>query len=123
MKLTAKKLKQLIREELEEAYRNKYGRPSSKKSPMSGPYDPDVYMRRDPDFKPTNYGDYQPPSDEEAMESHGKAMADAIANIQKQFGLGSVTMKVSGEKAEDIVKAIKKVDSNASVELEGSKEK
>ena len=124
MKLTAKKLKQLIREELQEAHMGPYGpKGGPRDSEITKPLDPDVYMRRDPNFKPSPVGDYKHPSDEEAMESHGKAMADAIASIQKQFGLGTFTMKVSGEKAEDIVDAIKKADSNASVELEGPKEK
>ena len=122
MKLTAKKLKQLVKEELHEAFRDKYGQPKSFNMTQDRMAD-DLYMRTDPNFKPSPDGDYEHPSDEEAMESHGKAMANAIASIQKQFGLGSVTMKVSGEKAEDIVKAIKKVDSNASVEVEGPKEK
>ena len=123
MKLTAKKLKQLIREELQEAHMGPYGPKGGPRDPdMTKPLDPDVYMRRDPKFKPSPDGDYEHPSDEEAMESHGKAMADAIASIQKQFGLESFTMKVSGEKAEDIVNAIKKVDSDASVELENPEE-
>lgn len=120
MKLTIKKLKQLIKEELEEAQMGPYGpKGGPRDSEITEPLDPDVYMRRKRNFKPTNYGDYEPPSDEEDMESHGKAMAAALANIQKQFGQESVTMKVSGEKAKDIVDAIKKVDSNVSVEVEG----
>ena len=122
MKLTAKKLKQLIKEELQEAFRDKYGQPKSPnmvKDRMAR----DIYHRTNPELKRSYDGDYQHPSDEEAMESHGKAMADAIASIQKQFGLGSFTMKVGGEIAGDIVDAIKKADSNASVELEDPKER
>ena len=123
MKLTTKKLKQLIKEELEEAYRDKFGKPTFR-GKSNPPMHHDLYMRTDPNYKPAPGGDdYEHPSDEEAMESHGRAMANAIASIQKQFGLGTFTMKVSGEKAEDIVDAIKKADSNASVELEGPKEK
>jgi len=116
MKLTAKKLKQLIREELQEAHMGPYGpKGGPRDSEITKPLDPDVYMRRDPNFKPSPVGDYKHPSDEEAMESHGKAMADAIASIQKQFGLGTFTMKVSGEKAEEIVDAIKAVNADAPV--------
>ena len=78
MKLTAKKLKQLIKEELKEAYRNKYGRPNSRKSPMSGPYDPDVYMRRDPNFKPSPIGDYKHDPDFDEAEAQAKALLAVI---------------------------------------------
>ena len=124
MKLTAKKLKQLIVEELQEAQMGPFGPKGGPRDPeITAPLDRDIYMRRDPNFKPSPAGDYEHPSDEEAMESHGRAMASAIASIQKQFGLDSFTMKVSGEKAGDIVDAIKKADSDASVELEGPKER
>jgi hypothetical protein len=122
MKLTAEKLKELIKEEIQEAFRDKYGQPKSPnmvKDRMAR----DIYHRTNPELKPSYDGDYQHPSDEEAMESHGKAMADAIASIQKEFGLGSFAMKVSGEKAEKIVDAIKKANSNASIEVEKTKGK
>lgn len=77
MKLTAKKLKQLIIEELQESYFGKFG-PSSKKVPMSGQYDDDVYMRRDPNFKPTDYGDYEPDPDYDEIAAQAKALLAVI---------------------------------------------
>ena len=125
MKLTAKKLKQLIIEELQEAHMGPYGPKGGPRDPeITSRFDRDVYKRTDPNYKPAlGSDDYEHPSDEEAMESHGRAMANAIASIQKQFGLDSFTMKVSGEKAGDIVDAIKKADSSASVEVEKTKGK
>ena len=59
----------------------------------------------------------EPMSDEEARMRHGAAMADALAAIQRQFGMGAVQMKVSGSEAEKIVNAIKAADADAPVEI------
>ena len=77
MKLTAKKLKQLIKEELEEAYRDKFGKPTFR-GKTSPPMHQDLYMRTDPNYKPTDYGDYEPDPDYDEVAAQAKALLAVI---------------------------------------------
>lgn len=77
MKLTAKKLKELIKEELQEAFRDKYGQPKSFNMTRDRMAD-DLYMRTDPDFKPSNYGDYKPDPNYDEVEAQAKALLAVI---------------------------------------------
>ena len=77
MKLTAKKLKQLIKEELHEAFRDKYGQPKSFSMTRDRMAD-DLYMRRDPDFKPSPVGDYKHDPDFDEAEAQAKALLAVI---------------------------------------------
>lgn len=79
MKLTAKKLKQLIIEELQEAHMGSYGPKGGPRDPeITAPLDRDVYMRRDPNFKPTDYGDYEPDPDYDEVAAQAKALLAVI---------------------------------------------
>tara|TARA_R100000406_G_C3023858_1_gene101275 strand:- start:36 stop:362 length:327 start_codon:yes stop_codon:yes gene_type:complete len=77
MKLTAKKLKQLIKEELHEAFRDKYGQPKSFNMTQDRMAD-DIYMRRDPNFKPSPDGDYKHDPDFDEAEAQAKALLAVI---------------------------------------------
>ena len=77
MKLTAKKLKQLIKEELHEAFRDKYGQPKSFNMTQDRMAD-DLYMRRDPNFKPSPVGDYKHDPDFDEAEAQAKALLAVI---------------------------------------------
>ena len=73
MKLTIEELKQIIREELQEAHRDKYGQPRSfsmTRDRMAS----DIYHRTDPDFKPSPVGDYKP----DPSRDTAKAQANTI---------------------------------------------
>ena len=77
MKLTAKKLKQLIKEELEEAYRDKFGKPTFR-GKSNPPMHQDLYMRRDPNFKPSPDGDYKHDPDFDEVAAQAKALLAVI---------------------------------------------
>tara|TARA_R100000388_G_C7235694_1_gene157680 strand:+ start:222 stop:548 length:327 start_codon:yes stop_codon:yes gene_type:complete len=77
MKLTAKKLKELIKEELQEAFRDKYGQPKSF-GMTRGRMAHDLYMRTDPNYKPTDYGDYEPDPDYDEVAAQAKALLAVI---------------------------------------------
>ena len=77
MKLTTKKLKQLIKEELEEAYRDKFGKPTFR-GKTSPPMHQDLYMRTDPNFKPSPVGDYKHDPDFDEVEAQAKALLAVI---------------------------------------------
>lgn len=79
MKLTAKKLKQLIREELQEAHMRSSGPKGGPRDPeITEPLHPDIYMRRDPKFKPSPVGDYKHDPDFDEAEAQAKALLAVI---------------------------------------------
>ena len=77
MKLTTKKLKQLIKEELEEAYRDKFGKPTFR-GKSNPPMHQDLYMRTDPNYQPAPGGEYEPGSKHDEIEAQAKALLAVI---------------------------------------------
>ena len=73
MKLTIEELKQIIREELQEAHRDKYGQPKSF-SMTRDRMARDIYHRTNPEFTPSPDGDYKP----DPSRDTAKAQANTI---------------------------------------------
>lgn len=101
MKLSKEQLKQIIKEELEAAMEEGY-------RPFSGKPAPDLpHLRRK-----------RPPmTDEEADAKHASSMAAIVAALKAEYGDRVKTVKIGGEKAEDLVQAIKEIDPTADVEV------
>ena len=101
MKLSKQKLKQIIKEELEAAMDEGY-------RPFSGKPAPDLpFLKTNP----------EPMTDEEADAKHASSMAAIVAALKAEYGDRVKTVKIGGEKAEDLVQAIKEIDPTADVEI------
>jgi phosphotransferase system HPr-like phosphotransfer protein len=56
-------------------------------------------------------------TDEEADAKHASSMAAIVAALKAEYGDRVKTVKIGGEKAEDLVQAIKEIDPTADVEV------
>ena len=105
MKLSKEKLKQIIKEELEAAMEEGW-RGAARKLGRAKPQDrPHVRSNR------------PPMTDEEADAKHASDMAAIVAALKAEYGDRVKTVKIGGEKAEDLVQAIKEIDPTADVEV------
>ena len=110
MKLSKERLKQIIKEELETVlempgdrrFRSKYD-----KNPKDYSAPTPAHLRRE-----------RPPmTDEEADAKHASSMAAIVAALKAEYGDRVKTVKIGGEKAGDLVQAIKEIDPTADVEV------
>ena len=105
MKLSKERLKQIIKEELEAAMEEGY-KGMRRKYGLADPQDIDHLRRERP-----------PMTDEEADAKHASSMAAIVAALKAEYGDRVKTVKIGGEKAEDLVQAIKEIDPTADVEV------
>lgn len=110
MKLSKERLKQIIKEELEtvlEMPGDRRFRGPNEKNPKDYSAPTPAHLRR---ARP-------PMTDEEADAKHASSMAAIVAALKAEYGDRVKTVKIGGEKAEDLVQAIKEIDPTADVEV------